>query len=222
MLFSIIWKDFIDTLDSETIKKLCIRSLRRGIGSLDYIDSLLIMEDDLNNNNNEDDIAEAYSPAAEASIAITPPTQPIPLQRQGPRPEWCICGNCCNMPLEVEKVCCTRKKKLWRKKKTRFKKLCLDPDYLELSIKSSAHIRNDRQNNSTRSFRKAAYRHYILDKHGYLGEGRRKVAPSCAVWEIPEHYPSSTGIYMGFKERWTLLLYMIIFLRKTKWHQSFR
>ena len=103
-------QDFINTLDSETIKKLCIRSLRRGIGSLDYIDSLLIMEDDLDNDNNEDDIAEAHSPAAEASITITPPPQPIPLQRQGPRPEWCVCGNCCNMPLEVEKVCCRKKK----------------------------------------------------------------------------------------------------------------
>ena len=74
--------------------------------------------------------------------------------------------------------------------------------FLKLSsIKSSADIRNDRQNNSTGTFRKAAYRHYILDKHGYLGKGRRKVAPSCVVWETREHYPSSSGSYMGFKER---------------------
>ena len=72
-------QDFINTLDSETIKKLCIRSLRRGIGSLDYIDSLLVMEDDLDNDNNEDDIAEAHSPSADGSITITPPPQPIPL-----------------------------------------------------------------------------------------------------------------------------------------------
>lgn len=97
--------------------------------------------------------------------------------------------------------CAAGKKKNCDAKKPRFKKLCLDPDYLELSIKSSADIRNDRQNNNTKTFRKAAYRHYILDKHGYLGKGRRKVAPSCVVWEIREHYPSSTGIYMGFKER---------------------
>ena len=102
-------QDFINTLYSATIKKLCIRSLRRGIGSLDYIDSLLIMEADLDNDNDEDDIAETHSPAAEASIAITPPPQPIPLQMQGPRPEWCVCGNCRNMPLEVEKVCYRKK-----------------------------------------------------------------------------------------------------------------
>ena len=119
-------QDFINALDSETIKKLCIRSLKREIGSLDYIDSLFIMEDDLDNDNNEDDIAEARCPAAEASIAITPPPQPIPLQRQGPRPEWCVCGNCNNMPLEVEKVYC-RKKTVMQKKKTKIQKTVFGP-----------------------------------------------------------------------------------------------
>lgn len=166
---------------------------------MDYIDSLLIMEDDLDNANgddNDDDETEVPGAAVEESVANEPPP-PIPQERQGPLPEWCVCGNCRNMPLEVEKVCC--RKKNCDAKKARFKKLCLDKDYLELSIKSSADIRNDRQNNSTRTMRKAAYRHYILDKHGYLGKGRRRVAPSCVVWEIREHYPAS-GIYMGFKE----------------------
>lgn len=79
---------------------------------MDYIDSLLIMEDDLDNafNDNDDD-AEVYSRAAKANVAIQPP-QPIPQQRQRPVPVWCVCGNCRNMPLEVEKVCCRKKKKL--------------------------------------------------------------------------------------------------------------
>lgn len=103
---------FINTLDSATVKKLCIWSLRRGIGSMDYIDPLLIMEDDLDNANgddNDDSDADVYSPAAEASGAIQPPPL-IPQQRQGPVPEWCVCGNCRNMPLKVEKVCCRKKK----------------------------------------------------------------------------------------------------------------
>lgn len=84
-------QDFINTLNSLTIKKLCIRSLRWGIGSLDYIDSLLIMEDNNKDNDNDEvDITEAHSPATEASITITPPLQPIPLQEQGPRPEVCM------------------------------------------------------------------------------------------------------------------------------------
>ena len=112
---------------------------------------------------------------------------------------------------------CAAGKKNCDAKKPRFTKLCLDPDYLELSIKSSSYIRNDRQNNCTRTFRKAGYRRYIsmlyrrLDKHGYLGKGRRKIAPSCVVWEVREHYPSPSGIYMGFKERSKLLLYIFYY-----------
>ncbi|CAB3983502.1 Hypothetical predicted protein [Paramuricea clavata] len=45
-------KDFIGTLDNGLVRKLAIRSLRRGIGSMDYIDSLLIMEDDLDESEN--------------------------------------------------------------------------------------------------------------------------------------------------------------------------
>ena len=62
--------EFIDTLDSATVKKLCIRSLKRVIGSMDYIDSLLIMEDDLDDGNDDDKDAEVYSPAAEADVEI--------------------------------------------------------------------------------------------------------------------------------------------------------
>ena len=69
------------------------------------------MEDDLDNaddDNNDEDDAGVYSPAAEASVAHQP-TPPNPQQRQGPVPEWCVCGNCRNMPLEVEKVCSGKK-----------------------------------------------------------------------------------------------------------------
>ena len=53
----------------------------------------------------------------------------------------------------------------------------------------------------SRAFRKAAYRHYIIEEYGYLGKHKRRVCPSCCVWKIREHYPSSTGVYMGFKPR---------------------
>lgn len=72
-----ILQEFNNTLDLATVKKLCIRSLRRGIGSMDYIDSLLIMEDDLDNANEDNDDPEVWTPAAEASVAIQPPP-PIP------------------------------------------------------------------------------------------------------------------------------------------------
>ncbi len=48
-----ILQDFIGTLDEE-VRKLAIRGLRRGIGSMDYIETLLIMEDDLDENQDDD------------------------------------------------------------------------------------------------------------------------------------------------------------------------
>jgi len=84
------------------------------------------------------------------------------------------------MPLEVEKVCC--KKNNCDAKNPRLKKLSLDPDYLELLMKSIAGVRNDKQNNSTRTFRRASYRYYILDtEHGYLGGKRERCRLVCCV-----------------------------------------
>ena len=83
---------------------------------------------------------------------------------------------------------------------TLMKKLCLDPDVLELCIKNSSDIRNDREDSSTKAFRKAAYRQFILARYGRLGKENRRVCPSCVVTKIRERYPSITGIYMGYKE----------------------
>jgi hypothetical protein len=63
------------------------------------------------------------------------------------------------MPQEVENKCCKLKKCITLT--SRFTKLCLDPDVLELCIRNRADIRNDHEDNSTRAFRKAAYRQYI-------------------------------------------------------------
>ena len=60
-------------------------------------------------------------------------------------------------------------------------------------------IANDRDDNSTRAFRKAAYRQFILDRDGHLGKGNRKVCPSCLVKTVRGHYPSQTGAYMGYR-----------------------
>ena len=100
------------------------------------------------------------------------------------------------MPLEIENKCCGQR---CVTSFARFTKLCLDPDVLQLCIRNRADIRNDRDDNSTRAFRKAAYRQYILDRYGYLGKGNRKVCPSYVVKTVRRHYPSQTGVYMGFR-----------------------
>ena len=170
---------------------------------MDHIDALLLMEDsgedsDTEVNNSE----ENYENTHDSDGPLTTPPEagqqlPPAWRSAEPPPEWCKCGNCRIMSLEIENICCKKRKCVTEN--ARFQKVCLDADVLELCIKKRADIRNDREDNSTRTFRKAAYRQYILDKYGHLGKGRRKVATSCVVWCVRHHYPASTGLYMGFR-----------------------
>lgn len=196
------------------LRKLAIRSLRRGIGSMDYIDSLLIMEDDLDDEDENDRMDEFGGPSEHVDPNVdgmqgSRDTAPSSLDRStdlsqdsnSPAgvPDWCKCGQCRPMPQEVENKCCGQKKCITRS--SRFTKLCLDPDVLELCIRNTGDIRNDREDTSTRAFRKAAYRQFILARYGHLGKGNRRVCPSCVVLKIREQYPSVTGIYMGYRDR---------------------
>ena len=103
------------------------------------------------------------------------------------------------VPQEVENKCCKLKNCITLS--SQFIKLCLDTDVLQLCIRNTSDIRNDRKDKSTRAFRKAAYRQFILARHGYLGKGNRRVCPSCVVLKIRQRYPSLTGVYMGYRER---------------------
>ena len=202
---------FINTLDNTTLKKLAIRSLRRGIGSMDYIQSLLIMEDDLDENmgvsDDGEDIeqqeAEDIQPqdvAEGSAVATTNQQKGTMATTQGEAiPPWCVCSNCRPMPQEVENKCCKLKNCITLS--SQFIKLCLDTDVLQLCIRNTSDIRNDREDNSTRAFCKAAYRQFTLARHGYLGKGSRRVCPSCVVLKIRQRYPSVTGVYMGYRER---------------------
>lgn len=177
-------KEFISTLDEKTVRQLCVRALSRGVGSMEYVDSLLIMEDD-----EEDTDNDPGEGTASSGDQQPPHSEPIP--------DWCKCRLCQPMPQEIENKCCGLRKCVTLAR--HFQKLCLDPEVLELCIRNRADIRNDREDNSTSSFRKAAYRQFILEKYGYLGKGNRKVAPACVVLSVRRHYPSPTGIYMGFR-----------------------
>lgn len=169
------------------IKQLALRCLQRGVGSMDYVHSMMIRLYDTD----EDQDTPFQQNFPEVS-------SPIAQSREEPIPEWCKCGCCYCMPQSIENKCCKHKKCITNTR--RFRKLCLDPEFLLLSCRNVGDIRNDREDNSTRAFRKQAYRHFILDTYGYLGKGKRKVAPSCVVTCIRQHYPSPTGIYMGYRD----------------------
>ncbi|XP_068707627.1 uncharacterized protein [Montipora foliosa] len=196
-------KEFLKTLYAETVLKLCTRALQRGIGSMDYINTLLLMEDavedgDREVNNSEESNGNPHCSEGHQTTQPEAGQQLPPAWRTSePPPQWCKCGSCRVMSQEIEIICCKKRKCVTEH--ARFKKVCLDADVLELCIKNRADIRNDREDNSTRTFRKAAYRQFILDKYGHLGKGKRKVAPSCVVWCVRHHYPARTGLYMGFR-----------------------
>ena len=144
--------------------------LAMGRGSLDFAKNLL-----------------------EEKNAPTPP----PPSPGGSSPEWCKCNVCRPMPHEIESVCCKRVACITRFHA--FSNICLDRDILEVCIKARCNIRADEFNFSMESFRKAAYRQFVLWRFGKLGRGNRRVVPSCAVLSIRRIYPSADGQYMGYR-----------------------
>ena len=118
------------------MRKLCIRSLRRGVGSMDFIQGLLIMEDDLDEGHEEDESNVTPTPSTSTDLACTsnagtPDPEPSPSNKAIP---WCECGVCQIMPQEIENKCCG----LLRCVTThaRFSKLRLDPDVIQLAIRN--------------------------------------------------------------------------------------
>ena len=81
-MIGIYFQEFIQTLDEPMVRKLCIRSLRRGIGSMDYIHGLLTAEDDLDGDENESANLALSSVAAELTPTATAAASPEP----GPSP----------------------------------------------------------------------------------------------------------------------------------------
>lgn len=109
---------------------------------------------------------------------------------------WCKCGVCKIMPSAEERKCCGKKRCVTSFHA--FRKVCLDRNILVVCVKTQAdHFAEDFEF-STNSFRKAAYRQFIMWKYGKLGYGNRRIIPSCVVTMIRAAYPSPNGQYMGF------------------------
>lgn len=49
------------------------------------------------------------------------------------------------------------------------------------------------------ALRHAAYRQFVLWRHGRLGTNIRRVIPSCVVSRIRDRFPNANGVYTGFQ-----------------------
>lgn len=129
-------KEFIQTLNEPMVRKLCIRSLCQGVGSMDYIHGLLIAEDDIDGDENESTNLAPSSIATEltptATAAASPEPGPSPAGSSSP--SWCKCGMCTIMPQEVENKCCGQRRCVTMH--TRFQKL---------TIHNRGNIQNDQR-----------------------------------------------------------------------------
>ena len=146
---------FVSSLSTEQLHQLCMQILC-GHGGVDLARSLL------------------------RSGQGEPDSNPEP--NGTPRPSWCVCNKCVEMDTTLENVCCGTTRCITDFEA--FFSICVDHLVLMVAILNRVDIRAHPIDYSPSSYRKAAYRQYILWMHGYLGRGNRRVVPSCVVLAI--------------------------------------
>ena len=145
-------------------------------------------------------VTEAFCNNGGIELAKTllqdPPEEPGPSNNN--ELPWCICNKCRAMPTADENVCCRKRPCVstmgW------FDTVVLNRDVLSVAIEARSDIYADDPEYNPASYRKAAYRQFILWQHGHLGRGNRRVVPSCVVWSVRSKYPAPDGVYLGFRE----------------------
>lgn len=76
--------------------------------------------------------------------------------------------------------------------------LVLDPMVIDLANRYRNDFFGLPENADNNAMRHGAYRQFILWRHGRLGQGVRRVIPSCVVCKVRRVYPSANGHYTGF------------------------
>ena len=99
----------------------------------------------------------------------------------------------------MEQVCCRRRDCCITDLEA-FETIALDISVLSVAILNRCEITADDPEYTPRSYRKAAYRQFIVWQNGYLGPGNRRPVPACVVWAIRDRFPEPSGLYLGFRE----------------------
>ena len=77
--------------------------------------------------------------------------------------------------------------------------VCLEPMVLLINRQYWAEIFAQEPGNGARSMRHAAYRQFVLWRHGRLGHNIRCVIPSCVVWLIGDRFASPDSLHTGYQ-----------------------
>lgn len=121
-------------------------------------------------------------------------------------PSWCVCGNCREMGSAEERECCKQLPAMCKSEAPGFDITILDRDVLRLAMlhRNDLIAEENLGPNATpaeinRAYRHAGYRQFILSKYGRLGQGVRRVIPSCCVWKIRDTFPDPNNQYKGWR-----------------------
>ena len=90
-----------------------------------------------------------------------------------------VCNVCADLANEEENKCCGKRSCVTSYEM--FRNVVLDREVLNIAIHAQCDIRAEVADFKMNSYRKAAYRQYILWKYGKLGKGYRRACPSCVV-----------------------------------------
>ena len=143
-------------------------------------------------------VSEAYCNSGGMELAKALLENPQDPGRSNNALPWCICSNCRVMATAEENVCCRKRSCLttmgW------FDSVVLNRDVLSVAIEARSDVFADDPEYTPASYRKAAYRQFVIWQHGHLGRSNRRVVPSCVVWCIRNKYPAPDGVYLGFRD----------------------
>ena len=116
--------------------------------------------------------------------------------KQWQNPDYCKCGMCKEMPTDIENKCWKQKRCL--SKANVFVNICINKENLQTAIRNSSDTYVFTPRYANRSMWHAAYRQYVMWKHGHVGGRCQVVIPSCCVYTIRNAYLSPTNQYTGF------------------------
>ena len=118
---------------------------------------------------------------------------------------WCTCTRCRVMETYQESLCCKEDvpgeilgDNTCITQHEEFAVVCLNVAVLRTTLSMLNNLHGDRIEHENISYRYAAYRQFTWWIHNRLGQGVRRVIPSCAIWTIRDMYPTQMIIMYLF------------------------